>query len=111
MTIVNKIENLWIVYILRSFWGFQYLNPISVSLISCIWWTGKGKISVVLNKSQLSLCDHRLVQLSILSGTPKFALKFFRKDSYLLIFRKIQTDQNLGFIIHDFQVHLSLVVI
>ena len=50
-------------------------------------------------------------ELSILSGTLKFALKFFRKDSYLLILREIQSDQNLGFIIHDFQVYLSFVVI
>jgi hypothetical protein len=36
-----------------------YENPFIV--LEC---TGKGKISVVLNKSQLSLCDYTLVQLS-----------------------------------------------
>ena len=66
----------------------------------------------MLNKSQLSLCGDTLVQLSIGSAhLLKFALKFFRKESYLLILREIQMDQNLGFNIHDFQVYLSLVVI
>ena len=81
----------------------------------------KGKISVVLNKSQLNLFDHtlqmlswtsELVQLSICwAHVLKFALKFFRKDSFLLILREIQTDQNLGFIIYDRHVFLSLLVI
>ena len=38
------------------------------------------------------------------------ALKFFRKDSYLLILREIQTDQNLVFIFHDRQIFLALLV-
>ena len=36
MTIVNKIENIWIVYILRSFWGFEYLNPVLVQYHSTL---------------------------------------------------------------------------
>ena len=39
-----------------------------------------------------------------------FALKFFRKDSYLLILREIQTDQNLGFIFHDRHTFLALLL-
>ena len=41
---------------------------------------------------------------------PKFALKFFRKDFYLLILREIQTDQNIVFIFHDRHIFLALLV-
>ena len=41
---------------------------------------------------------------------PKFALKFFRKDFYLLILHEIQTDQNSVFIFHDRHISLALLV-
>ena len=41
---------------------------------------------------------------------PKFALKFFRKDFYVLILRETQTDQNIVFIFHDRHIFLALLV-
>ena len=38
------------------------------------------------------------------------ALKFFKEDSYLLILREIQTNQNLRFIFHDRHIFLALLL-
>ena len=43
-------------------------------------------------------------------GRAKTALKFFRKDFYLLLLREIQTDQKLVFIFHDCHIFLALLV-
>ena len=65
-----------------------------------------------LDQSKIQETELRFFQLNwdIKLTQPKFALKFLRKDFYLLILREIQTDQNLVFIFHDRHIFLALLV-
>ena len=72
--------------------------------------------NVQLDQSKTLEAELRLIQHNwewqgqVLSWSPKFALNFFRKDTYLLILREIQMDQNLGFIFHDRHTFLALLL-
>ena len=65
-----------------------------------------------LNQSKIPETELRLIQHNwdIKLTQPKFALKFFSKEFYLLILREIQTNQNLVFIFHDRHIFLALLV-
>ena len=65
-----------------------------------------------LDQSKIQETELRFFQLNwdIKLTQPKFALKLFRIDFYLLILHEIQTDQNLAFIFYDPHIYLALLV-
>ena len=92
----------------------EKVKPWILAWFLCIWiwfcWIVRQKCLLIFGQTLLILANVCSSWWDIKLTQPKSALKFFRKDFYLLILREIQTDQNLVFIFHDRHIFLALLV-